>query len=184
MIIWINGPFGAGNTTLSERLRELMPDSFVFDPEYIGYSLRHLVPDAATIGDFQDLPIWRSMTLHALCEARRLYQRPIIVPMTLVNPAYLDEIHGGLIAAGVPLVHVFLDIAEQTLRQRLIERVLVPENPAHDQAAREWGLAQVDRCLAARALMPSGTHVLDSGVLDPAALAKEVMTLISAADKP
>lgn len=36
MIIWINGPFGAGKTTLAERLRDRRPKSLIFDPEEIG----------------------------------------------------------------------------------------------------------------------------------------------------
>lgn len=40
MIIWINGPFGAGKTTLAERLRDRRPKSLIFDPEEIGCRFR------------------------------------------------------------------------------------------------------------------------------------------------
>ncbi|BBT13876.1 hypothetical protein MS10711_A0039 (plasmid) [Escherichia coli] len=33
MIIWINGPFGAGKTTLAKRLRDRRSKSLIFDPE-------------------------------------------------------------------------------------------------------------------------------------------------------
>ncbi|EPH9953487.1 TPA: putative tunicamycin resistance ATP-binding protein TmrD, partial [Klebsiella pneumoniae] len=44
MIIWINGPFGAGKTTLAERLRDRRPKSLIFDPEEIGFVVKETVP--------------------------------------------------------------------------------------------------------------------------------------------
>jgi hypothetical protein len=49
-------------------------------------------------------------------------------------------------------------------------------DPTCDQEARDFRLAHIDRCLAARDEMPSGTIVLDSGLLGPAALADEVLS--------
>ena len=40
MIIWINGAFGAGKTTLADELGGRLPDAVLFDPEYVGYILR------------------------------------------------------------------------------------------------------------------------------------------------
>jgi hypothetical protein len=176
VIIWLNGAFGAGKTTLSGRLEELVPDALVFDPEEIGFAVRNLVPPSPT-GDFQDLPLWRSLTVHALKDVRRLYRRPLIVPMTLVNPAYVTEIHGALAEAGEHLVHVFLDVDRDVLRARITAQVLMPHDAARDQEAREWRLAQVDRCSAARELMPASTHVLDAGALDPEELAAKVLEI-------
>lgn len=178
MIIWINGPFGAGKSTLGESLRSLLPDSFIFDPEYIGFALDKLVPESPT-GDFQDLPIWRSMTLHALTEVRRLYPQPVIVPMTLVAPVCLEEIIGGLVRSGQPIVHVFLDLPTETLEKRIRAQVMDPD-PAQDAEIRSWRLAQVQRCLAARDAMPPGTVVLDSGSTAPADLAARVVELAAA----
>jgi hypothetical protein len=39
MIIWINGAFGAGKTTLAEELQRRLPEAMPFDPEYVGYTL-------------------------------------------------------------------------------------------------------------------------------------------------
>ena len=60
MIIWINGPFGAGKTTLAERLRDRRPKSLIFDPEEIGFVVKETVPIPAS-GDYQDLPLLRSL---------------------------------------------------------------------------------------------------------------------------
>ena len=44
MIVWINGPFGAGKTTLAERLRDRRPGSVIFDLEEIGFVVKATVP--------------------------------------------------------------------------------------------------------------------------------------------
>lgn len=84
MIIWINGPFGAGKTTLAAKLRERRPEFLIFDPEEIGFLVKATVPRPAS-GDYQDLPLWRGLTIAALREIRRHYSQDIIVPMTLVQ---------------------------------------------------------------------------------------------------
>ncbi len=174
MIIWLNGAFGAGKTTLAAKLRERLPDSLLFDPEEIGYMLRIGVPDAAS-GDYQDLPVWRSLTVTVLFELRRFYpERTVIVPMTLVRPAYLEEIFGRLTDRGERLLHVFLHLDAGLLRSRIEAQVMAPD-PIRDGEIRKWRLAQVDRCLAARETMPTGTRFLDSGNDTPDALADQVL---------
>ncbi|BCL17331.1 AAA family ATPase [Micromonospora sagamiensis] len=179
MIIWLNGPFGAGKTTLSERLAALLPGSLVVDPEEVGFALRRLVPPPPT-GDFQDLPIWRSLTLFTLREIRRLYGATLIVPMTLVVPAYLTEIVGGLVDGGEDVLHVWLDVDEPVLRSRITAQVIDPTDPVHDAEVRRWRLDQVDRCRAARPHLPAGTRFLDSGTTDPDTLAAEVTGWVTA----
>lgn len=49
MIIWINGPFGAGKTTLAKRLRDRRSKSLIFDPEEIGFVVKETVPMYKTI---------------------------------------------------------------------------------------------------------------------------------------
>jgi uridine kinase len=54
LIIWLNGAFGSGKTTLTGELHRRIPDAVVFDPEDVGYVLMQAVP--APTGDFHDLP--------------------------------------------------------------------------------------------------------------------------------
>jgi predicted kinase len=39
VIIWINGGFGAGKTTLAEELHRRLPDAVVYNPEDVGLML-------------------------------------------------------------------------------------------------------------------------------------------------
>jgi hypothetical protein len=178
VIVWLNGPFGAGKTTLGAKLREQLPDSLIFDPEEIGFVMRTIVPPAPS-GDFQDLPIWRHLTLAALLGLRRFYPQTIIVPMTLVQPAYLEEIFGGLNDRGERLLHVFLGIDASLLRSRIKAQVMVPD-PIRDQEIREWRLDQVERCLASQQYMPAGTRSVDSGADSPDVLAERIVTWMKA----
>jgi AAA domain len=183
MIIWLNGPFGAGKTTLAEKLRERRPGSLLFDPEEIGFVVKTMVPPADS-GDYQDLPIWRRLTVATLLEVRSVYPQDIIVPMTLVQPDYLEEILGRLRRQEEEVMHVSLTLDERLLRARIAEQTMSPE-PTRDHDIREWRLAQVERCLSARHKMPRGTRFLDSGIESPDSLADIVVEwLAGCADEP
>src|SRR3954463_4363297 len=107
MVIWINGAFGAGKTSVARRIAALRRDALLFDPEQIGFLLRRLLPMEG-VGDFQDLPLWRELTLRLVREAGATARGPGIVPMCLVNPAYFDEVVGGLRASGADVRHFTL----------------------------------------------------------------------------
>ena len=103
VIIWINGGFGAGKTTLAEEQHRRLPDAIVYDPEQVGVMLwKFMRPN----GDFQDLPSWRELVVAAALSLRRHHADTLIVPMTLIRDAYRAEILGGLAAAGEELLHV------------------------------------------------------------------------------
>ena len=169
MIIWLNGGFGAGKTTLAQELRRRLPDALVYDPEDVGLMLwKWLPPD----GDFQHLPSWRELVVATALSLRRHHARTLIVPMSLVRDAYRTEILGGLAEAGEEVLHVFLQADAGVLRERLDARAAGPER---DRAARESGLTSVEEAVAAAARQPDGTLLLRSDRHTPAELADEVL---------
>jgi AAA domain len=173
VIVWINGAFGAGKTTLADELSRRLPDAVLFDPEYVGYILRRWVP--VPTGDFQDLPSWRELVIATALSLRKHHAGTLIAPMTLINGDYLAEILGGLRAGGAQVLHVFLDLDPAVLRQRITDRVLVPDDPEHDRQARDFCLRNLDRGVAAAARVPPGTLLLRSDKLTPDELADEVL---------
>ncbi|GAA1042195.1 AAA family ATPase [Virgisporangium ochraceum] len=177
MLIWINGAFGAGKTTLATELKTRLPDALDYDPEYVGYLLTKWVP-APESHDFQDLPLWRRMVAQFALGLWEEYQRPLIVPMTLVNARYRDEIFTALRAAGVPLLHVFLDVPAEEVRRRIVEQDVIDGAPQADDT-REFRLRNVDRCVAARADLTADTLVLDGGRHTPSELADLVQARLS-----
>ena len=182
MIIWINGAFGAGKTTLAEELHRRMPEAVLYDPEYVGYILREWVP--VPTGDFQDLPAWRELVVETALALRRHHAQTLIVPMTLVNEAYFEQIVQTLRARGEQVLQVFLDLDADVLRQRINDRILQPDNPEADRSAREFCLRNVDRCMAAAAGQPAETLMLRSDKLSPQELADEVCARILSDGRP
>ena len=60
MIIWLNGAFGAGKTTIAHELQQKLPNAIFYDPEIIGSALMELVPEEMKENDFQEYQEWRS----------------------------------------------------------------------------------------------------------------------------
>jgi len=173
VIIWINGGFGAGKTTLAEELHRRLPDAVVYDPEDVGLMLWKWMPPN---GDFQHLPSWRELVVATALSLRRHHADTLIVPMSLIRDAYRAEILGGLADAGEEVLHVFLEAEAGVLRERLDARVDgIPDNFDTNQAAREWALIRIDAAVAAAARQPGGTLMLRSDRLTPAELADEVL---------
>lgn len=60
MILWINGAFGSGKSSIAEELSKKVGKSFVYDPEQVGYFLWDNFPEEMKMkGNFQHLQIWR-----------------------------------------------------------------------------------------------------------------------------
>jgi hypothetical protein len=93
VIIWINGGFGAGKTTLAGELGRRLPEAVVYDPEDVGLMLWKWMPPN---GDFQHLPSWRELVVATALSLRRHHADTLIVPMSLIRAAYRDEILGSL----------------------------------------------------------------------------------------
>lgn len=181
VLVWVNGAFGSGKTTLVEELRSRWPEALVFDPETVGYVLRAIVE--VPTGDFQDLRLWRRQVAAMAVGLLEEYRRPVLVPMTLVEPAYVGEIFGRLADAGVEVRHFFLKVPPDVLAQRIDGRVFTPDDPASDERIRAWCKAKIPACLAAVDGLPPGTVFLD-GELAPPELAGLVLARVPAAARP
>ena len=171
VIIWINGGFGAGKTTLAQELHRRLPDAVVYNPEDVGLMLWKWMPPN---GDFQHLPSWRELVVATALSLRRHHTDTLIVRMSLIRDAYRDQILGGLADAGEQVLHVFLKVDAGVLRERLNARVTHPGKD-WDQAARELGMTGLDEMVAAAARQPDGTLMLRSDRLTPAELADQVL---------
>ncbi|MDI3418258.1 AAA family ATPase [Streptomyces luteolus] len=172
MIVWINGAFGSGKTTLVANLRRRLPEALVFDPEDIGQVLGRIV-DVPT-GNFQDLPLWRRQVAELALGLVTEYERPLLVPMTLVDPRYAAEVFGVFDRAGVTLHHFFLRVPPEELERRIEERTVSPGDPERDAAAKRWCRAMIEPYTAAVATLPERTVLLD-GLLPEQRLVDEVL---------
>ena len=151
-VIWLNGAFGVGKTTVARALAAELADALIVDPEDIGRMLRKVVPAAVRTSDFQDIPSWRRLTVATIESIRCDHPGPLVVPMTLVNPAYFDETVGRPRRSGVTVHHFTLVAGPKTIRRRLLRRLSVPW-------ATRWALRRVQRCTSALQSPLFATHV-------------------------
>ncbi|GGX26048.1 AAA family ATPase [Streptomyces chryseus] len=177
MIVWVNGAFGSGKSTLVDALRPRWPEALVYDPEMVGFVLREIVE--VPTGDFQDLPLWRRQVANLAVGLIEEYGRPVLVPMTLVDPGYVGEIFGALKDAGVDVHHFFLKVSREVLEERIDGRIHAPDDPEREQRIRSWCKDRIAPCMAAADTLPGGTVFLD-GELSPEELADLVLTRIGA----
>jgi predicted kinase len=126
MIVMINGSFGSGKTTIAKRLRSSLPNSVIYDPEWIGYALMRLPSwirlRGAGSDDFQDIALWRRSTVAGIKLFNLFASGPVIVPMTFSHRAYFDEVIAGARHLD-PEIRIFcLKASLSTIRKRMAER--------------------------------------------------------------
>lgn len=141
MIIWINGAFGAGKTTIAKKLQEKINNSYLYDPENLGAFFMNNLPPALQFHDFQDYLEWRQWNTAMLLKLNREFSGTIIVPMSLYKKEYFEEIVGGLRGGGVNLKHFVLEVS----KQELIHRLELREKSSSIPAA--WGLSKLAEAL-------------------------------------
>jgi len=139
MLLWINGPFGGGKTQTAHEIQRRLPGSVVCDPEHLGIGLRRMMPRELR-GNFQDIPAWRQGTGQVLDLVLAHHDGDVIVPMTIIEQAYLKEILGPLRTNGHQVRHYSLLAARATVLRRLRGRTL----PLQHEVFAE---AMLDRCL-------------------------------------
>ncbi len=139
MIIWLNGAFGAGKTQTAYELKRRIPNSIIYDPEQVGFFINQSFPKEIKKGDFQDYEIWREFNYKTLKHIHSGYSGTIIIPMTIVNPQYYEEIIGRLKNEGVDVHHFVLEASKETLQKRLKSRF---------EKKNSWPEQQIERCLA------------------------------------
>jgi hypothetical protein len=156
------------------ELHRQWPEALVFDAEQIGYVLRKIVE--VPTGNFQDLPLWRTQVAAMAIGLVEEYGRPLLVPMTLVEAGYVEEIFTAVRRRGIALQHVYLDVPGDELARRIGARILAPGDPDRGASIRAWCTAQIRRCAAARAQLSRDVLVLD-GCRPVAELATEVLAV-------
>ncbi|MFD9304320.1 NUDIX domain-containing protein [Streptomyces sp. NPDC060048] len=167
MIVWINGTVSAGKSSTARELTGLLPDSTLFDPEFIGDALRVLLPRKrlAEVGDYQDLPSWRRLVVDTAAAMLAELGGVLVVPMTLLRQEYRDEIFGGLAARRIAVRHVLLAPAETILRERIATREEPGEAADADLRVRQWAYDHIPAYQHALGWLTADAHVIDNGAL-------------------
>lgn len=164
MIIWINGPYGVGKSTLAEALREKCPDSFLFDAELAGDAVRENLPKQFFRETYEEYPLWHEMCFRMLKELDEVYDGDVFVPMTLKRPDSVEGILNRLREAGVPVKHILLEADYDTVHDRILLR-------GEEEGC--WCMEQIDDCLQCQRQLPCDLR-LNTGGKTVEELAEEV----------
>ncbi|MBM7601056.1 deoxyadenosine/deoxycytidine kinase [Virgibacillus halotolerans] len=145
MIIMINGAFGVGKTTIANELLKEIKNSMIYDPEEVGFMLRNIIPEhtkrlETETGDFQDLHLWKELTVKVADLLITKYQNHLIVPMTIRNPNYFHYIINGFKNIDKQTYHFCLTASQDTIYERLRER---------GEEEGNWCFQQTEKCLNA-----------------------------------
>jgi AAA domain len=168
VIVWLNGPFGVGKTTVAAELVRRRPAARAYDPEKLGWVLNRTV-GVFHPGDYQHLRLWRRGTVTgATLRARRV--DPLIVPMSVLRRGHVEELLGGLRRRGHEVRHVLLDASPDVLVER-IEADQVPD-------PRVWRLDTVGAYLSARPGLRALGDVVNTDELSPGEVADAVEAFI------
>ncbi|MEV7928559.1 AAA family ATPase [Kitasatospora sp. NPDC088779] len=179
MIVWINGPFGGGKTTLTGALLEALPGAVAFDPEKVGYVLRETFPGKRR--DFQDYPAWRPLVaqfaIHSHAENEGL---PLLVPMSVLRQDYATEIHTAIRDTGVPLHHLLLHAAPATIADRIEASMEYPGEEERSEKVRAFRRKKVDAYTQSyEQWLADDAHVIDTTHLTPGEVAEQALKIIS-----
>jgi hypothetical protein len=160
-MIWLNGAFGAGKTSVAEHLLRRIPGSRLYDPEDVGLLLHRLLPEAAD-GDFQDIPAWRHLVAETAVALHAHTGAQLITPMTLLNPAYASEIFHPITASGLPVTHILLHADTHELRARIIGHDMFPNDPRRNKRVQAWRLDHLSTYAEALPWLRQSAHVIDT----------------------
>lgn len=148
MIIWLNGTHGAGKTTTSALVQQLIPDSRVFDAEKVGETLMDITPALPSPDEddlnFQHWPPWRPLVVETARRVLDYTGGTLVIPMTVLVEEYWREISSGLAHHSVPVRHFVLHADQDTLRGRIEGEHAVPSPfrlrylEPYAEAARTW----------------------------------------------
>ena len=141
VIVWINGTHGAGKTTTSALVQQLIPDSRVFDAEKVGETLMDITPGLPETDNFQHWPPWRPLVVETARRVLDYTGGTLVMPMTVLVEQYWREISTGLAQHAIPVRHFVLHADQDTLRGRIEAEHArpVPVPPQVPRALRRGG---------------------------------------------
>ncbi|HLL65352.1 MAG TPA: AAA family ATPase [Micromonosporaceae bacterium] len=174
MIVWINGTHGAGKTTTSALVQQLIPDSRVFDAEKVGETLMDITPGLPDTDNFQHWPPWRQLVVETAHSVLDYTGGTLVMPMTVLVEQYWREISAGLAHHAIPVRHFVLHADSDTLRRRIEGEHVIPSPfrlkhlEPYAEAARTW--------------LHSEAEVIDTTYLTPAQVAQQIAEALKGRD--
>ncbi|MEV0881699.1 AAA family ATPase [Micromonospora echinofusca] len=175
MIVWLNGTHGAGKTTTSALVQQLIPNSRVFDAEKAGETLMDITPGLPPTDNFQHWPPWRQLVVETARRVLDYTGGTLVMPMTVLVEQYWREISTGLTEHAIPVRHFVLHADQETLRRRIDG-----DHPAPSPFRLKYLGPYAE---AARTWLHAEAEVIDTTHLTPAQAALQI-ALRTTAESP
>jgi chloramphenicol 3-O-phosphotransferase len=168
VIIFLNGSFGVGKTSVASVLKRYLRAA-IYNPEITGGVILRL-PNWLRLtnqnsGDYQDMPLWRNATVRGIRLVRAL-SPVVIVPMAFSNRAYLGEIMDKVRGIDPDVQHFCLVAPLEIVEARLRKRGDAPKH-------LEWQLRRAKVCCEAHK-SPEFAIRIEAVDRDPEAIAREI----------
>jgi hypothetical protein len=160
MILFINGPFGVGKTSVARILVEKLPNAVLYDPELIGSILRRVLRPVKKADDFQDYALWRGLVVAVAHALRVASARTLVIPMTVWRRDYFDPMVAGLRRVDPALRCFRLTASEDELVRRI-------SSDSEDAGAYGWRMSHARVCLGAYRDPAFGVEVPTDGLAPP-----------------
>jgi len=142
MIVFVNGPFGVGKTSVAKLLVQKIPDAVLYDPEVIGSILRRILGPFKKVDDYQDYALWGTLFVGGARLLRKASARTLVIPMTVWRRDLFDPIIAGLRRVDEDLSCFRLTASKDVLMGRI-------SSDTEDREAFEWRTSHVEVCLKA-----------------------------------
>jgi shikimate kinase len=152
MIIWLNGAFGAGKTTVAKQLAERMANARYFDPELVGYLLMTALSDHE-FKDFQDLVPWRELVPVFTEKIAGFTGQHLIAVQTVLREEYWRELTEGFRRTPLDILHVLLHVDSDVLAERI-------KADEVETGACQWRLDHISDYEKARPWMESAADLV------------------------
>jgi hypothetical protein len=173
VILWINGAFGVGKTTTASLVREREPTWHLFDPEWVGFTLRANLGDVG-FNDFQDLTAWRTLVPVIASEIASLTSGQLLAVQTVLVERYWAELLTGFAERDLSVFHVVLDADEAMLRERILA-------DQEERTAESWRVDHITAYLSARTWMTgSADLVIDTTAHGAVHAASQILDALAA----
>lgn len=122
MIIWINGAYGVGKSTLAEALKNKIDNAMIFDAEEVGNAVRENYPNEPYGVIFENYPLWSEFCYRLLKDIHNTFHKNILVPMTLLQKSSYANIIERLLEDGIDVRFIILEASYQNIHGRILAR--------------------------------------------------------------
>lgn len=167
MILFLNGPFGVGKTSVAKVLVDEMNHAMLYDPEVIGTVLKRVLGPFRQVEDYQDYALWRTLVVGGARVLRRTTRRTLVIPMTVYRREVFDPMVAGLRRLDKDLSCFRLAVSRDVLLDRI-------SSDMEDREAYAWRSSHIEVCLEASGDPAFGTEIRTEG-RTPAEIADELL---------